>query len=66
MARLEQLEDQIRELSAEELQKLRIWFAEFDAEAWDHQFAADAASGKLNQLAERALQQHADGLSRDV
>ena len=34
----------------------RVWFAEFDAEVWDRQFEEDVAAGRLNSLAERALQ----------
>lgn len=35
----------------------------FDAEVWDRQFEADLKAGKLDALAERALQGHAAGRS---
>ena len=63
MQRLESIETQIQELSSEELAKLREWFAEFDAEAWDRQFEADVNAGKLDALAERALRDHLAGRS---
>ena len=63
MQRLESIETQIQELSSEELAKLRQWFAEFDAEAWDRQFEADVNAGKLDALAERALRDHLAGRS---
>ena len=63
MQRLESIETQIQELSSEELAKLREWFAGFDAEAWDRQFEADVNAGKLDALAERALQDHLAGRS---
>ncbi len=33
----------------------------FDAEAWNRQFEADVRTGKLDALAEKALQAHASG-----
>ncbi len=42
MGKIEKLEQQIRDLSEEELAQLRRWFAEFDAEVWDRQIEADA------------------------
>jgi hypothetical protein len=41
--------------------ELRQWFATFDAEEWDRQFEADVRAGKLDALAEKALQAHASG-----
>ena len=63
MSKLETIEDQIKELSREELAQFREWLARFDAEAWDHQFEADVKAGKLNALAEKALQDHLAGRS---
>jgi hypothetical protein len=58
MSRVEQIEGQIKELTSEELQSLRAWFAEYDAQIWDRQFDADVHSGKLDQLAADALREH--------
>ena len=63
MGKIEVLERQVQELSAEELAEYRRWFAEFDAEIWDRQFEADVKAGKLDALAEKALQAHAAGRS---
>jgi len=63
MATLESIESQIKELSPQDLAKLRDWFEEFDAEIWDRQFEADVRAGKLDSLAERALRDHAAGRS---
>jgi hypothetical protein len=65
MGKIEHLENQIRELSDEELAKLREWFAEFDAEVWDRQMEADAKSGKLDRLAEKALRDYAEGRTKE-
>ena len=63
MSKIQDLERQVQGLSAEELATFRRWFAEFDAEAWDRQFEADANSGKLDPLGERARRAHAAGKS---
>ena len=63
MSKVESIENLIQELSAEELARLREWFAEYDAEAWDRQMEADARAGKLDALAERALRDHNAGRS---
>jgi len=61
MGKLESIERQIEDLSPQEMAELREWFATFDAEAWDRQFEADVRAGKLDALAEKALQAHASG-----
>jgi hypothetical protein len=63
MARVEDIEKQLRELSTEELTEFREWFAQFDAEDWDRQLQTDVEAGKLDALAERALRAHAAGKS---
>jgi len=61
MGKLEQIENAIKALTAEELEQLRAWFAEFDAANWDRRFEADVASGRLEKLAQRALAEHSEG-----
>jgi hypothetical protein len=63
MSKVEMVERQIKELSPEELGAFREWFAKFDADAWDHQMESDILAGKLDALADRALQDHAAGRS---
>jgi hypothetical protein len=66
MSRVEELEGQIRSLSASEFQELRAWLAEHDAEMWDRQFQADAHAGRLDAIAERALKDLAGNRSTDL
>ena len=54
MSTVQQLEEAVRRLSAEERAEFRAWFAEFDAAEWDRQFEADVSAGRLNWLAEEA------------
>ena len=66
MSRVEKIESQISELSSAELTALREWFVEFDASTWDRQFEADVTAGKLDSLAEKALNDHAAGRSQEL
>jgi hypothetical protein len=66
MTKVEAVEQQIQELTSEELEAFRTWFAEYDAEVWDRQIEADARSGRLDELAEQALAAHRRGESREL
>jgi hypothetical protein len=63
MSRVEQIETEIRRMSSEELALFRAWFAEFDAESWDRQFAEDVKAGKLDALTALAIRDHEAGHS---
>ena len=63
MSRVEKIENQIKELSKDELTALREWFADFDGDAWDRQMEADINAGRLDTLAERAPRDHEAGRS---
>jgi hypothetical protein len=65
MHKLEEIEEQIRNLSGTELAQFRKWYVEFDAQVWDHQFEADVKAGKLDALAEAARNAHRDGKSTE-
>jgi hypothetical protein len=66
MSKVEVVEGQVKQLSAEELSAFRTWFAEFDADAWDRQIESDARGGKLVELAERALRDDRAGRATDL
>lgn len=66
MSSLQEIERAISKLSADELAAFRVWFAEFDAEVWDRQFEEDVAAGRLDKLAERALQHLREGRCTDL
>ncbi len=61
MSRVEEIEEAIKNLPAKDLRRFRRWFADFDAEVWDAQIEADAASGKLDALASTALSDYEKG-----
>lgn len=59
MSKLEALEKRVSALSADELAEFRRWFAEFDAATWDREIERDVKAGKLDELADEALRDHA-------
>ena len=61
MRKLEEIERQISELPREEFAKLRDWFMEEDAKAWDAQIEADVRAGKLDEFGNAARRAHAEG-----
>ena len=52
---IQELERAVTQLPPKDLARFRAWFYEFDAQVWDRQFEADAKSGKLDRIAEQAL-----------
>ncbi len=66
MSTLQDIERAVSQLSLEELATFRAWFAEFDAEIWDQQFEKDVAAGRLDGLAEKALQNLREGRCSDL
>ncbi len=45
---------------------MRTWLAEYDAEAWDQQFHADAIAGRLDAIADKALKDFSGSRSTDL
>jgi len=66
MNTLQEAEKLISQLTPEDLASFRRWFAEFDAEQWDRQFEEDVAAGKLDGLAQKALQHLQEGRCTDL
>ena len=59
MTKLEQIEKTIEELDPKDFEKFSNWFQSLVAERWDRQLEAD--TGKLDDLAARALTAHRAG-----
>jgi len=66
MTRVQSIEERIKELTPEELDSLREWFIQFDADAWDRHIAADAASGKLDFLVHEARDEKREGTLKEL
>ena len=55
MILVQQIKKEVAELPKVQLNEFRSWFEEFDASEWDKQFEKDVASGKLDDIANRAV-----------
>ena len=56
MSSVSEIEAAVERLTPVELDAFRTWFAEFDATAWDRQMEEDVAAGRLDALADEALE----------
>ncbi|MEZ4524595.1 MAG: hypothetical protein R2941_01565 [Desulfobacterales bacterium] len=58
---LEEVKSAVVKMSREELSMFRMWFEEFDADAWDRQFEEDVLAGRLDDLAAEAIRDLEEG-----
>jgi hypothetical protein len=63
---IQELEQAVAHLPPKDLARFRKWFEEFDAQAWDKQLQADAKSGKLDKIAEKALNNYHAGKAKEL
>jgi hypothetical protein len=66
MSTVSEIEQAVRQLSEQDLAAFRAWFAEYDAQLWDEQFERDVAAGKLDALANEALDDLRSGRCTDL
>jgi hypothetical protein len=66
MRKIDEIEQQIQELSREEFAELREWFLEQDWKAWDAQIEADAEAGKLDKFVSEAKAGYESGRAREL
>ena len=66
MTAVKNVENEVEKLSPTELSEFRLWFAEYDSDAWDMQIEADAASGKLEAFAKEAITEYKSGKVREI
>jgi len=58
MVKVKRIEEKIEKLSPAEFAELRDWLLEKDWERWDRQIEQDAATGRLDELFEKARAAH--------
>jgi major membrane immunogen (membrane-anchored lipoprotein) len=63
---IQEIEQAITSLTPKELARFRQWFEEFDAHGWDQQLEADAKSGKLDKIAEKAISEYHAGHAKEL
>ena len=66
MTTVQIVENEIEKLSAAELSEFRLWFAEYDSDAWDIQIEADTVNGKLDAFAKEAIDEYKSGKVREI
>ncbi len=66
MTKLEDIEKAISQLAPAELDRLRHWFAEFDAHLFDDKIVRDAKSGKLDALLAEVRANHKAGRREEL
>ena len=65
MTTVEEIERAVERLPPQELARFQQWYALFDAERFDSRIERDAAAGRLDTLAETALAEDRQGLTRE-
>ena len=63
---VEEVEKAVVQLPKEQLKQFRAWYEKFDSEVWDEQIEKDAATGKLDTIANAAIAAHKEGKSRKL
>jgi hypothetical protein len=66
MSTIAEIEAAIQKLPPEQFAQVRDWIAALDAQRWDAQLEADAASGKLDTLGASALKEFKEGRCTDL
>jgi hypothetical protein len=63
---IEQIKEAVLQLSPSDTVSFRDWFNELDANAWDERFELDVAEGRLDALADEALEEVRLGRSTEL
>jgi hypothetical protein len=66
MSTVPEIEAAIQKLPPEQFAQVRDWIAAIDAQRWDTQLEADAASGKLDALGAKAIKDFKEGRCTDL
>jgi hypothetical protein len=63
---IEDLEQAVAKLAPDDLARFRAWFEEFDAARFDQKIERDAKAGRLDRLAEEAIDDLRKGRTREL
>ena len=66
MSSVKEIELAITKLSESELIELRQWYDAYDSKHWDKQFESDAHNGRLDKLAEKAINDFQSGNYKEL
>lgn len=66
MENVQTIEKAVSRLSKSDLKSFRNWYERFDQKVWDNQFEEDAKSGKLDALADQAVNDFKAGKCKEI
>ena len=66
MTKLEDIEKAVANLAPREFDRFRAWFEELQAARFDQKIERDAESGKLDRLADAAVEDFRKGRAREL
>ena len=66
MSTIQEIQQAISHLTGDDLANFRLWFEEFDAKMWDSKLEQDAASGKLDKIANQAIDDFRSGKFKEI
>lgn len=66
MSTLVEIESAIQNLSPNELNEFRGWFADYNMKTWDNQLLGDIQNGRLDTLAQEALDEFSSGAGTEI
>ena len=58
MTMVMKIEEEIKSLPKSEFSKLKEWFLEYDSKMWDKEILRDSQMGKLDNLAQQAIEDY--------
>lgn len=61
-----ELEQAVTKLSEKDFALFRKWLDEYEAKRWDEQIERDAKAGKLDKIAEQALNEYRAGKAKEL
>ena len=66
MSTVKEIEEAISHLSPEEYKTFQAWFEEYESQQWDSKFEKDVKAGRLDNIAQEALQEYEAGNCSDL
>jgi len=66
MTKVEKLENEVKQLSPDQLAAFRDWFRKYDSDEWDREIERDVLAGRLDKFAEEAIAAHKAGRTREL
>ena len=66
MSTVQEIETAIQKLKPEEIHEVADWLQDLREELWDKQIDADAKAGRLDKLADKALEDYRAGRTKPL